>query len=192
MALFPTLDLPVLDPGIEYCIERVHKQGESPFPVDLRPPYDCDTGPTQMATIDERRFLLHPPDPNCNDTQRIPDGSVLVISGALIRRVGDGLSIFSGPFYIRSKDPNIGKLFEGWIELYDRVGTYNPPIIDHPHGCADYMEGWLVGQGVPQNIRRLALHATIAGKLDPPDANNSEPRLTLVFNGVIVRSPLPP
>jgi hypothetical protein len=192
-SLFPTFDLPVLDPAVPYCIERVHKQGESPFPVDLSAPYDCDTGPTRMATIDERRFRLHPPDPDCNDTQRIPDGSLLVISGTLIRRVGDGLSIFSGPFHIDSKDPSIGKLFEGWLELYDRVGTYNPPItIDHGHGCADNMEGWLVGQGVGHSLQRLALHATIAGKLDNPLGTLPEPELTLVLNGVIVRSPLPP
>jgi hypothetical protein len=116
-----------------------------------------------------------------NNTQRIPDGSLLVITGTLIRHVADGLSIFSGHFDIRSKDPNIGKLFDGWIELYDRVGTYNPPIIDHPHGCADNMEGWLVGQGVGHSLQRPALHATIAGKLDDQGGTAPEPILTLVF-----------
>src|SRR5262245_26977289 len=103
--LFPTFDLPTLDPGIDYCIERVHKQGESPFEVNLHPRYDCDTGPTQRATIRPVEFRLHPPNPDCNNTQRIPDGSLLIIEGTLIRRVADGLSIFSGPFHI---DPGPG------------------------------------------------------------------------------------
>src|SRR5262249_7593707 len=141
------------------------------------------------ATVGPLQFRLYPPDPDCNNTQRIPDGSILVTGGTLIRRVADGLSIFSGAFHIDAAGPG-GPLFSGWMELYDRVGTYNPPIIDHPHGCADNMEGWLVGQGVPDHIRRLALHATIAGKL--VDQGGTGPTLTLVFNGVIVRSPLPP
>jgi hypothetical protein len=183
---FPDITISGIPTQGESCLWQLHKFAEGDRQVDLGDVYRCDLGPTQRGFIKDWRLPLTKPDPNCTETDLIPDGSLLVTTGPFIYR-GDGLAIYSGKFEIL--DPSGRPLFFGQLELYERIGTHHAPVSSVGEACREHIEGWLVGEGAPGLLPNHALHLAIAGVLADPRGKGPSGFVRLILNGVLIKSP---
>ncbi len=180
------VDLPVLPKDGDCCLWQVHKIANGERTVKLDPAYHCNPGlvDTQRGTLTVRAIDMISAGPPCDQRpELIPNGSDLNASGVVIRRA-DGLANFTGPFTITS--PAGAVLFDGRIELMDRVGTHHPPFGGEPCNPENHVEGWLVGRGkgVLANYCLRALY--VASVLPVPTKPDS---LRGSLDGVIVQCP---
>lgn len=183
---FPDVTIPGVPATGDCCLWQVHKFAEGHRNIIADPKeYECETGSTERGIINQMKLLLQTRQPNCNETAQIPEGSPLVTSGPVIRRT-DGFGIYSGSFTIH--DPATqAPLFAGQLELYDRVGTHQPPVAAPGESCSEHIEGWLVGQGVRDP--HYALHLAIAGLITNPNATTPPQIIYIILNGVLIHCP---
>ncbi len=139
------------------CLTRFHKylKGSRTL-TGLGIAYDCNgvsTTQDSMTIKMDVRVL----EGNCNETDLIPEYSVLGAQGTLTRRK-DGFAYFAGSFTITFEDK---KLFEGTIELLDRVGTHDGEDCDK----ASHLEGWLSGKKAGSTKATLRAALALRGKL---------------------------
>jgi hypothetical protein len=197
---FSIVTIPGLDDQTDYCIWQVHRTAVGPYPVRIVEEYDCVPEKTGRGHLHETRLTLEPPFHSCDELNVIPARHLLIIRGPIIRRLGDnriGLTIFSGTFDIEAPPPpgltNGPRLFSGHIELYEKVGTHQPPVSAFNEPCNDHIEGWLVGRDYnPNQDPKESLNLAIAGRYGPDLDPAGSPipgseKLKLVLNGVIIR-----
>ena len=180
--LVPNVSIPGV-PSTNCCLRHLHKQFEGRRTFKPDPSYDCDG----LFTVRGRTSIVLKPllVAHCDEKPSpIPDGSMLKSLGVTIVRK-DGLALFYGRFTLT--DPQGMKLFTGYLELMDRIGTHHEPFGTERCDQEYHFEGWLVGKGGVE-YANLLLRALVVGKADPlPEVPESG--LHGFLNGVIVRVP---
>ena len=185
MSPLPMVEIPVLPNAGNCCLWQVHKIANGDRTVQPVPGNICVGAPTQRGTVTVRFVDMISAGPPCDQRpELIPNGSDLKANGVVIRRA-DGLASFTGMFTITS--PANVVLFDGRIELMDRVGTHHPPLGPEPCNPENHVEGWLVGrgEGALANYCLRALYVATGSLIPDKPASLKNGSL----DGVIVQSP---
>jgi hypothetical protein len=162
------------------CLWRIHKKAAGERRLEMKAPYNCDKGKTAEGTARLRLVLSTEGAPCDENPTLVADGSVLEASGRTIRRE-DGFAHFAGSFTI--KNPAGVVLFNGRMELIDRIGTHHPPF--GPEACNQQglSEGWLMGGGSGP-LSSFQLHALILAR-----AGAAPGPVTASIDGALVKCP---
>jgi hypothetical protein len=173
-------------PAGNCCLWRLHKKatGLNNRQVQYGLPYNCPTGQTKRGqTI--ITFILNTEGRLCDQSLGvIPNNSRLEATGDTIRRA-DGFAHFSGKFVI--KNPAGVELFQGTMDVIDRIGTHHPPYGAEACNQYPHLEGWLEGRG-SQQLPNHTLRALIVARADLPQ-NSGSATLNASIDGTLIKCP---
>jgi hypothetical protein len=181
---FPDIPIPGVPVSDNCCLWQVEKRIDGQRTAKYDPSYGCDTGVTARGDM-ALKFVIQSAGLPCDQQDIIPDGSVLVAKGSVIRRA-DGFGHFNGQFEI--VDPANQTLFTGYIETMDRVGSHHLFFQCEQCNPISHFEGWLVGRGsnlLPNHTIRTLLVArgTIPSPQNPTTAAVGS------LNGTFIKCP---
>lgn len=182
---FPDVCIPVFPAGEECCLFRVQKRVEGERSIEYRTPYKCDTGETNQGETSIKAELNSGGLPCDEFSVLIPDGSILSARGATLRRK-DGFSNFNGKFVIL-KAGSGDTIFEGTLELSERLGSHHTPFGSEVCDPISHNEGWLVGRGV-NGLESFTIRAIIVLRGQLPPTDGSTPILGS-FDGSLIKCP---
>jgi len=177
-------------PAGNCCLWRLHKKatGMNNRQVQYGPPYNCPTGQTKRGQT-KIELTLSTEGRLCDQSLGvIPNNSRLEATGDTIRRA-DGFAHFSGKFVI--KNPAGAELFQGTMDVIDRIGTHHAPY--GAEACAEacnqfrHLEGWLEGRG-SQQLPNHTLRALIVARADLPQ-NSGSATLNASIDGTVIKCP---
>ena len=151
-----------------WCLTRIHEQSKGSRRLTYGRTYECRNGAYRPAKTTITLPLRA--EPTCHETNLL-DGTILQAVGTTIMRQ-DSLAIFFGHATI-SRRAATGQnivLFQGCLELYDRVGTHHfvtnfPKILCERCDEPGHVEGWLMANGVEAHVRGQVLNALFAGRV---------------------------
>jgi hypothetical protein len=181
---FPDVCVPVPPAGGQCCLFRVQKRVEGERSITYNAPYICSGVETKEGDTTFKAVLGSGGAPCDEAPAVIPDGSTLFAVGNTIRRK-DGFSNFVGKFSIT--DPLGNTLFEGTLELFERLGSHHSPFGTEVCDPISHNEGWLIGRGV-NGLDSVSLRAIIVLRGQLPPVDGSTPVLG-TFDGSFVRCP---
>jgi hypothetical protein len=174
-------------PDGEVCLCRVYKTGSGSRVPRLGPPYLCGRQQTARGDLPRLELKLSGDGSHCDEgVKHLPDGVVLeIMQGEMIARQ-DGFALSFGSFQIGM--PGAHPLFQGRIELIDRIGTHNAPASNCEEKCdqEQHIEGWLVGNLVQDES--ITLRAILALRITQGDVQTGV-ALDAVLAGVLVNCP---
>jgi hypothetical protein len=182
----PRVTIPGVSTTVNCCMWQIHKKVEGGRKADLGTPYACPTGPTARGDTRFELKLATSGPPCDQDPPLVPDGSQLEASGNTILRA-DSFAHFVGSFTIRNPRGTI--LFQGSMEVIDRVGTHHPPFGQEPCNPTEHFEGWLVGRGsraLPDVTLRALIVARSHLRLEPGPVSSE---IVGTLNGVLIKCP---
>lgn len=165
------------------CLRRVHKQAKGSRSVQSWAPYACDTGQTASG-FTLLRLTLGSEGAPCDQDGLIPNNSVLEARGTTRRRA-DGFAYFTGNFSIRN--PAGAVIFEGTLELMDRLGSHHAPFGAESCNQQGHVEGWLAGRG-SAGFSHNTLRAIVVANGNLPGAGASS-ALSGSIDGTLVKCP---
>jgi hypothetical protein len=166
---FPNVVIPGIPPAGDCCLWQLEKRIDGQRQANFGNPYKCDTGATARGDL-KIVVKLKTAGPVCDQSNIIPDGSVLMAEGPIIRR-NDLFADFMGEFTINS--PAGAVLFKGTIETLDRVGSHQ--LFFNCEACnpKSHFEGYLVGQGVQLSNYSLRALIVARGTVPAPGATGA-------------------
>jgi hypothetical protein len=189
-APFPDVTIPVISPGVKYCLFRVNRTFDGVFEGSQKPPYTCGTGHAAKQT-------RHFPSSmtwritaalNCDESVSILPSSQLTAKGTTIAR-DDGFAHFIGKFSIVKKEqgkPDV-TYFQGTLELISRSGSHQ--ALGEACDEEGHVEGWLIGRG-RRPVAKYTLRVVIVAKGKLSEGVNVFPDASVNrITGTLIQSP---
>jgi hypothetical protein len=183
-AVKPAADIPDIPEG-KCCLVRLGKAGEGAIDLKTGEPYECKGGRTVRGTF-QLKVKLKSAGMPCDEVagafpKLIPDGSLLVAEGQIIRR-SDDLAHLSGKFKVLKPERD-EVAFTGTLEATNRLSTAHPPFGQDRCDEKQHLQGWLVGQGEGE-MKGLTVRAFITAKATPAETRYNLPAVAI--DGVVV------